>query len=82
MPGNSRSSLTLRYDVVANDQAGRKRNCSITKTKVVAKSWWIFRCKSWKRKVAMAGEFPYTTMVDDQKILALMTLGTHPEESV
>jgi FdhD protein len=35
-----------------------------------------------EQKVAVAGESPLTIMVDDQEILTLMTLGTHPEELV
>ncbi len=35
-----------------------------------------------EQKVAIAGEAPLTIMVDDQEIVTLMTLGTHPEELV
>lgn len=35
-----------------------------------------------KQKVAIAGESPLTIMVDEQEIVTLMTLGTHPEELV
>ncbi|MCG6871801.1 MAG: formate dehydrogenase accessory sulfurtransferase FdhD [Gammaproteobacteria bacterium] len=32
------------------------------------------------RELSVAGEFPLTLKVDDQEIVTLMTLGTHPEE--
>ena len=35
-----------------------------------------------EQKVSIAGESPLTIMVDDQEIVTLMTLGTHPEELV
>ena len=35
-----------------------------------------------EQKVTIAGESPLTIMVDDQEIVTLMTLGTHPEELV
>jgi len=35
-----------------------------------------------ERKVAIAGEFPLTIMLDENEIVTLMTLGTRPEELV
>ena len=35
-----------------------------------------------EQKVAIAGESPLTILVDDQELVTLMTLGTHPEELV